>query len=282
MLMKRLLREPLVHFFVLGALLFGVYGWLNREGFYAPDEIVVSRGQVRNLHEQFERVWQRAPTQDELRGLIDGWVREEIFYREALAMGLDRDDPVVRRRMTQKVQFIIDGATPAAPTAEELQAWLDRHVEKYAVEPTYSLRQIYFDPGRPKSDLEADLAAARRALDRGQPVAGDSSMLPSTLSAASASEVARTFGAYFERELRDLQVGSWQGPLRSGFGLHLVELTARTAERNATLEEVRTAVERDLLHARTQEANAASYDRLRANYAVRIEGGDLAVAEPAG
>jgi parvulin-like peptidyl-prolyl isomerase len=82
--------------------------------------------------------------------------------------------------------------------------------------------------------------------------------------------------------LRDQQVGSWQGPLRSGFGLHFVELTARTAGRNATLEEVRTAVERDLLHARTQEANAAAYDRLRANYAVRIEGGDLAVAEPAG
>ena len=280
--MKRLIREPLVHFFLLGAALFALYGWLNREGFNAPDEIVVSSGQIRNLREQFERVWQRAPTQEELRGLIDGWVREEIFYREALAMGLDRDDPVVRRRMTQKVQFIIDGATPAAPTTEELQAWLDEHPEKYAVEPTYSLRQIYFDPGRPKSDLEVDLAAARRALDRGQPVAGDSSMLPSTLTAASASEVVRTFGSYFERELRGLQVGSWQGPLRSGFGLHFVELTARTAGRNATLEEVRTAVERDLLHARTQEANAAAYDRLRANYAVRIEGGDLAVAEPAG
>ncbi len=202
--MKRLIREPLVHFFLLGAALFALYGWLNREGFNAPDEIVVSRGQVRNLSEQFGRVWQRAPTQEELQGLIDGWVREEIFYREALAMGLDRDDPVVRRRMTQKVQFIIDGATPAAPTTEELQpGWMSTR------RSTPSSRRIH-------CDRSTSIQGARRAIWRSilppragrltaaSPWPATPSMLPSTLTAASASEVVRTFGSYFERELRGL------------------------------------------------------------------------------
>src|SRR5882672_5080040 len=119
--MKRLIREPLLHFLVLGALLFGLYGWLNREGFKAPNEIVVSRGQVVNLSAQFERISHRGPTQQELQGLIDNWVREEILYREGLAMNLDRDDPVVRRRIQQKVEFIVDSAAPEALTSEELQ-----------------------------------------------------------------------------------------------------------------------------------------------------------------
>src|SRR5262245_66582775 len=105
--MKRLIREPLLHFFVLGAALFALYGWLNRQGFNTPNEIVVSRGQVAVLQQQFARVWQRAPTPQELQGLVDNWVREEILYREGLAMGLDRNDPVVRRRGGQKLQFIV-------------------------------------------------------------------------------------------------------------------------------------------------------------------------------
>ena len=132
----------------LGALLFGFYGWLNRDGFAGPNEIVVSRGQTASLKAQFERVWQRQPTEQELAGLIDNWVREEIFYREALAMGLDRDDPVVRRRLQQKVEFIVDSAIPEAPTAEELQQWLDEHPDAYRIDGKYTLRQVYFDPVR--------------------------------------------------------------------------------------------------------------------------------------
>lgn len=277
----RIFREPLLHFLVLGAALFALYGWLNRDGFDTPDEIVVSRGQIMNLQAQFERVWQRAPTSQELQGLIDNWVREEVFYREALAMGLDRDDPVVRRRMSQKVQFIIDGATPAAPTTEELQRWLDEHPDDYRVEATYSLRQVFFDPLRHAERLEEVIAAARLALDAGKSVAGDATMLPGTVSTG-ATQIVGTFGSSFEEALRTLPVGSWHGPLRSGFGLHLVELTAREEARAPRLEEVRAAVERDLLHARTEAANNAFYDRLRANYAVRIEDSDIPVTDPAG
>ena len=159
-LMRRLIREPLLHFFILGALLFAFYGWLNRAGFAGPSEIVVSRGQTASLKAQFERVWQRQPTEQELSGLIDNWVREEIFYREALAMGLDRDDPVVRRRLQQKVEFIVDSAIPEAPTAEELQRWLDEHTDAYRIDGTYTLRQVSFDPVRRGETLQADMDGA--------------------------------------------------------------------------------------------------------------------------
>lgn len=278
--MKKILREPLFHFLILGAVLFAAYGWLNGGLPSSENEIVVSRGQMRSLQAQFERVWQRSPTPQELQGLVDNWVREEIFYREGVVMGLDRDDPVVRRRIAQKVEFIVDGATPAAPTPAELQSWLDAHPDKYAIGATYSLRQIYFDPARHGDALDKTIETARTTLAKGGADVGDSTMLPATVQ-GSANEIARVFGGDFEQALRTLPMGGWQGPVRSGFGLHLVEVSAREDGRQAKLEDVREAVERDLLHARTEEASAAFYERLRANYNVRVEDA-AADSKPAG
>jgi len=270
-LIRRLLREPLLHFLLLGALLFLAYGWLNRAGLAAPDEIVVSQSQVEGLVMQFERVWQRSPTADERQALIDSWVRDEVFYREALAMGLEQDDPVVRRRLSQKVQFILDtGSESAAPTDAELQAWLDAHADRYRVEPTYSLRQVYFDPARHGDGIAAALAKGQRALTSGNVSVGDPTMLPAEL-AGRAADVERQFGAEFEQALRTLPVGGWQGPVRSAFGLHLVELTARTDAREASLAEARPEVARDLMEARTESAQKALYENLRAKYEIRIE-----------
>lgn len=280
--MRRLLREPLLHFFLIGAVMFGLYGWLHRGSLSSASEIVVTRGQLQNLQLQFERVWQRPATKQELQALVDNWVKEEIFYREGVTMGLDRDDPVVRRRVSQKLEFILESATPTAPTDAELQAWLDAHSNDYHIEPTYSLRQVYFDPARHGDNLGADIAAARRALAGGKVLDGDTTMLPPAMEAVTAIEVERVFGSQFGDGLKTLPVGGWQGPVQSGFGLHLVELTRYDAARRPTLAEVRAEVSRDLLHARTEEANAVFYNKLLANYAVRIEGGDGAVADPAG
>jgi len=278
-----LLREPLLHFFVLGAILFGVYGVLNRGARNAPDEIVVSRGQVQNLQLQFERVWQRTPTSAELQGIIDNWVKEEILYREGVTLGLDRDDAVVRRRVGQKLEFIVESAMPPPPTDAELQVWLDSHSSQYQIDPTYSLRQVYFDPARHGEHLEADIATARRALAAGKVVNGDTTMLPPSMETVSASGVRRVFGDAFADALQTLPPEGWQGPVTSGFGLHLVALAPHDVARTATLAEARADVERDLTHARLQQANAAFYDRLRAKYAVRIEGSDhRAAADPAG
>ena len=202
-------------------------------------------------------------------------MREEVLYREGLALGLDRDDPVIRRRVGQKIEFIADGAAPEAPSDAELEAWLAAHLADYAVEPRYGLRQVYFDPGRRGASLEADLAAAREALVAGaDPEAaalGDATLLPATLEGASTSAVARVFGPDFAEALAALPVGSWQGPVRSGYGLHLVQLTGRAELRAPSLDEVRPQVERDFLHARSIEAGQAFYEKLRARYRIRID-----------
>jgi PPIC-type PPIASE domain len=278
--MRRLLREPLLHFFVLGAMLFGLYTWLHGGVAKAPDEIVLTRAQQQSLALQFQRTRLRAPTPQEQQALIDNWVREEVWYREGLAIGLDRDDPVVRRRVGQKLEFIADGATPAAPTEADLQAWLDTHPEKYVIEAHFKLRQVHFDPARRGDRLAADIAAARRVLDSGKVVVGDSTLLPDALTDATASDVRRVFGEAFTDALAALAIGSWRGPVRSGFGLHLVRLAGRTPERRATLDEVRSEVERDMLHARATEALAMHYQKLRERYSVRVETADVVAAAP--
>ncbi len=279
--MRKLLREPLLHFLLLGVALFALYDWLNDGLPGAQHEIVVSRGQMRSLESQFERVWQRSPTPEELKGLIDNWVREEILYREGLVMGLERDDPVVRRRIAQKVEFILDGAIPPAPTEADLQGWLDSHGETYSVESRYSLRQVYFDPARHGETIAQALSRGQAMLKKGRLDVGDPTMLPATMT-ASASEVARVFGSKFEIALRTLPLGAWQGPVSSGFGIHLVELQAREAGHKASLSEVRDAVTRDLMHARSQEATAAFYERVKATYNVRIDDAPDGLKDPAG
>lgn len=143
--LRRILREPLLHFLALGALLFAMYGWMNGGGAGADREIVVTRGQLTSLKAQFERLWQRQPNAQELQGLVDGWVREEVLYREGLAMGLDRDDAVVRRRIAQKLEFLADSEAAGVASDGQLQAWLTQHAADYTVEPIYSLQQLYFD-----------------------------------------------------------------------------------------------------------------------------------------
>jgi len=274
---RRWLREPLLHFLILGALLFGVYGWLRGGAQATPAEIVVSRGQLQSLQAQFQRTRQRAPTPEELQGMVEGWVREEIFYREGIAMGLDRDDPVVRRRVAQKLEFVVDGAAPTPPTSAELQGWLAVHADRYSIEARYTLHQIYFDVARHGASLDADVAAAHRALAAGQSPAGDPTLLPPALERIALSEVKRVFGDGFADALNSLPPGGWQGPLRSSFGLHLVKLSAIEPARRATLDEVRAQVERDVVQARTADIGAAHYKKLRARYVVRVDASGTAL-----
>ncbi len=269
--MRSLLREPLLHFFVLGALLFVLYGWLNQGPSRATNEIVVSQAQLSSLSDQFARLWQRPPTQAELEGLVEGWVKEEVLYREGVAMRLDRDDPIVRRRVAQKVEFLGDIAASAPPTDAQLQVWLDAHAADYRIEPRYTLRQVYFDPIRRGVSIDAQLATALESLQNGAAVEGDATLLPAQLDDAPAFEVARVFGNEFAGALNDVALGSWQGPLPSGFGAHLVLVSARADGRPATLDEARAAVERDFLHDRNTATNAAFYEQMRANYRLRIE-----------
>lgn len=271
-MLKRIIREPLVHFLVLGLLLFVVYGVLRGEGPPAPNEIVIDAERVAYLSDQFERAWQRPPTPAELDGLTESWLREEIFYREGLALGLDQGDPIVRRRIAQKMDFISEGLAVAPADDAELEAYYAEHAARYRVDPVYSFRQVYFDPGRYDGEWAGAVAAARAALaaDEGPaPVAG--SLLPAALTAAPASEVARLFGSVFADALAETPTGRWHGPLRSGYGVHLVLLEERVAGHLPPLAEVRDEVERDLMAERREDANQALYEGLRGRYTIRYD-----------
>ena len=270
---SKLLREPLLHFFVLGLLLFLLYGLVSDESAIEPDEIVLDQGRLAALEAGFEKTWRRSPTDDELQSLIDAWVREEVLYREGLSIGFDQNDPVIRRRVAQKMTFVADGMVPESPTEQELEAWLSDNIASYEIPASYSLRQVYIDPQRHPDDLEAVLARTKTALQNGDDPAlhGDSSLLLSAVESASSLDVARIFGSEFVEGLAGVTVGEWSGPVQSGYGLHLVLVSDYVAARDPVLEEVRAAVERDVLSEKAKQINDAFYASLRQNYTVRIE-----------
>ena len=271
---SRLAREPLLHFFIAGAALFALYTALNPDAMRSEQEIIVDRARVNSLSSQFERVWQTAPTDSELQGLIDAWVREEILYREGMAMGLERDDQVIRRRVAQKVMLLADSRIAAAPGDEELQAWLASNPERYRLPAVYTLRQVYFNVQRPAGELQQAVADALHQLQVGTRTAadvGDSILLPATLEHATETEVGRIFGADFADALAPLPVGEWAGPIRSGYGLHLVKIDAREPGRAAVLEEVRAAVLRDFVNDQANRLNESFYEALKSRYSIRVE-----------
>ncbi|HXJ17795.1 MAG TPA: peptidyl-prolyl cis-trans isomerase, partial [Candidatus Polarisedimenticolia bacterium] len=155
MSVRKLLKEPLLHFVVLGALLFGVYGWMNRGAEPQAGRIVVTQGQIENLRVTYHRVWQRSPTPSELDGLIQDYVREEVLAREATKLGLDLDDVVIRRRLRQKMEFIAnDLAAPPEPTEADLEEFLAKHPDHFRIEPRVTVRQVYLDPAKHGDGLE--------------------------------------------------------------------------------------------------------------------------------
>jgi len=275
--LRRLLREPLVHFLLLGAALFAWYAWSGGGTGPGSNRIVLTSGQVDYLAKGFERTWQRPPTEAELKGLIDDWVKEEIATREAMAMGLDRDDVVMRRRLRQKLEFLVEDVVDQAPPSDaELEAWLAGHADAYRSEPQVAFRQVYVSVDRRGEAAEAEARRLLAELERSggeAPVAelGDRLMLPSELPLTDRREIAARFGEAFANAVVALAPGRWSGPVPSGFGLHLVFVTERVDGRLPSLAEVRPAVERDFAAERRRQQLATLYERLLEKYTVVIE-----------
>ena len=273
--MTRLLREPLLHFLVLGAGLFLLFDLAGGARERAPEQVVIGASEVSRLAEGFARTWQRAPTSEELAGLVRDQVDEEILYREALALGLERDDTIVRRRLRQKMEFLLDAETQlAAPSDEELERHRLAHPERFEEPPRVSFRQVYLSTDRRTDAARADavrLLTQLRASDDGWERAGDPLSLAARYTDLDPAEVTRLFGRTFAPALLALPVGSWQGPIPSGYGLHLVLVSERTPARLPPLGELREAVRRDLEATRRAEANARRLAELRERYQVRIE-----------
>ena len=271
------LREPLVHFLVLGAGIFLLAALVGESDQDQPDQIVVSVGQIDRLVETWQRTWQRPPTQVELEGLVEDHIREEILYREAIALGLDRDDTIIRRRLRQKMEFLPqDLVDQIEPTDAELRTYLSENADAYQVETRVSFQHIYLNLERRGTAAEGD---ARRLLAdlkaNGGPVEpavlSDPILLPYDLESVSESEVARLFGQEFASRLIEIAPGGWTGPLGSSYGLHLVRVREGLAARVPGLSEVRKAVKRDWQFMRRQELDDQFFRSLKERYVIEVQ-----------
>lgn len=275
--MKPFLREPLVHFLALGMGLFVLFGLVGGSGDAPSNRVEISTARVTQLAQLFERTWQRPPTEQELDGLIEDDIREEIYYREAVAMGLDRGDTVVRRRLRQKFEFVAeDLATPIAPTEEQLETFLRENTSRFREPDRLSFRQVYLNPDRRGAGITSDvgtLLARLNALPADADLAtlGDGLMLPNDYERVTRDDVARDFGGPFAAALMDLPEGSWSGPVESGFGLHLVRIVQRWPGAQPSLDAVRQDVEREWTQAHRKEAEEVFYRKLLERYVIHVE-----------
>jgi PPIC-type PPIASE domain len=275
--MNRILREPLLHFVLLGTALFVTYGLVSKPSRDEPGKIVISAGQVASIAESFAATWRRPPTSEELDGLIRDRVQEEVYSREAMALGLDKDDTIIRRRLRQKMEFLTDDvAALAEPTDDELGDYLKAHAEAFRVQRKFTFSQVFLNPERHRENLVRDTAELLAQLRQGGENAdlsrlGDSFLLEQKFQSLPASEIAKQFGENFAARLNDLSLGQWEGPIESGYGVHLVRISERTEGRVPELAEVRDAVRREWANARRLKSNEQFYAELLKRYAVTIE-----------
>jgi hypothetical protein len=274
--MRRLLREPLFHFVLAGVLIFLLAGRFGSSDTGSDRRIVVTETTVANLSTGFERTWMRPPTSAERNGLVDDFVKEEILYREALALGLDRGDIVIRRRLRQKMEFLqADLVDPGPLSDAELEAFLMENAERFQIPATLSFRQVFVDPTPSKGPAEprvAQLIGRLRAAPEGAgDVWGDPTLLPRSLERATPRQVAAQFGPGFFEAVAEMPVASWSGPVASSYGLHVVWVGEHAPARRPELDEVRDAVERELRMTRRNEGSERVYRELRERYDVTID-----------
>ncbi len=279
--MPRLLREPLLHFVLLGAGLFALHGWLRAQvsvdagSAAGSTTIEIGAGTIGNLAELWRRQWGRSPTEEDLRGLVQAHVREEALYREAMAIGLERDDTIIRRRLAQKMEFLFaDLANPPTPDDATLEKFLAENAAKYLEPPRVTFEHIYFSREKRGEQVEADARLALIAVQEGSESPaemGDSTLLAPDFTLASAQEIASQFGQGFADSLIETPPGGWRGPVESEYGLHLVNIAAKTEPRRPELAEVREQLIRDYINAKREEANQLILAEILARYAVTID-----------
>lgn len=263
--MKRLLREPLVHFLIAGAALFAL-GGLYGSADITDRSITIDEAQVQRIATQFQETWRRPPNPKELDGLIRDHIKDEIYFREAIRLGLDVDDPVIRRQLRNKMEFLATSAAEnAPPTDAELATYYKANKARYATDPAYSFDQRYF------GDDEDAARAAVAALNAGKPPAAKALSVPAAMERAPASEISRAFGDGFAQSLRTLPDAKWVGPVQSGFGWHAVRIRTRDAASVPPLNEVIAKVSNDWRAGTRKAREAAAYQVLLDGYDINIK-----------
>ncbi len=267
-LLAALIRDPLVHFFVLGAAIFGLFAIVDdTPPPVAANLLVIEEDDARRLAAEFEATWRRPPTVAELDYMIGQSVREEVYVREALALGLDADDAVIRRRLQTKMEFLTEsGAEALAPDEAALAAHLAANAGRFAEPPLVAFEQVLLDDGVAAGEVEAVLARLNAGGDPG--AAARPTLLPAGFGLSPAQVVDGTFGAGVFAALEALPDGVWTGPVETPLGRHLVRVTGRREARTPPLAEIRDAVERDWRASLTVELREARYAALLSRYEV--------------
>jgi hypothetical protein len=285
-LIVRLLREPLLQFLALGAALFAIYALAGKRGADAPEKIVVSASQVTNLSDAFVRTWRRPPNEEELRGLIDDYIRDEVFYREGRAAGLDRDDAIIRRRVRQKMEFLANEMSVPDPSEAELAAYLALNPERFRAEDQLTFRQLFLSATKRADTIDSDskqlagvLARADEAVDA--TTLGDAFLLGEEFRAVSPTKLTSIFGESFAKQLFVMEKGRWQGPISSSFGQHFVFISERVPGNLPPLDAIRPAVIREWENARRLETEQKLYASLRSRYEIVVEQPKARAAEAA-
>ena len=265
---RRLLREPLVHFLIAGAFVFMLLS--GRAPDLGERRIVVDERVVAALVNRFQDSFRRLPTKDETDGLIRDWVQDQVYYREALNLGLDKDDEVIVRRLRRKMEAMaVAEAESRSPSDAELQALIDKDPARYTENPRTSFEQVYLGADTPGNRQQAEAALAR--LRRGEAVTGLPLPLPGSFQDVSDDDISAQFGDEFAIALRNVAPGGWTGPLASGLGLHLVRVSARKAPQPPSLDKVRQRVENDWRATANARAREEAYARILKGYDVVIE-----------
>lgn len=260
--LKALSKEPLIHFLGGALLVFGFFWASGTDRDPADYAIAIDETDIARLEAGWAQNFRRAPTEAELDGLINQHIAEEIYYREALRLGLDKNDPVIRRRLFTKMRFLdAQDTARAEPSEAELKRWVEDNAARYAVPAAYDFEQIYLGQNAaPETASKLRQQLNQREIqpeEASQPLS-----LPKAMDDAETSAITRLFGQQFADGIAGLEPGQWEGPVRSGFGAHLVKITAATPGRPAVLEDIRGQVENDWRAAR----NTAEQERALANY----------------
>jgi len=273
----RILHEPLLHFLAIGALLFVLYGLTGDRSEDDPRQITVTQAKVDHLAELWLKTRQRPPTERELKGLVDDYVIEEILYREARALRLDEDDIIIRRRLRQKMEFVTDElADTFEPTEADLQTYLDEHPDYFMIDARISFKQLFFNPDRRGESTTTALETALSRLRNGSVSPDDQTIsdgipLPYELDEASTTDVEAMFGRGFASQLLGVESNVWTGPVESGYGLHLVYVSAREPGRIPRLDEVRSTVEREWGAAKRSALRKQVYQGYRDLYEITFD-----------
>jgi len=266
-MLKQILRQPVLHFFLIGLAFFGLFALTNDP---VPETrtptIVVSEQDAAWLVSQFEGTWRRPPSEAELNGLIDSFVREDIYVREALALGLDQGDAVVRRRLSQKMEFLTEASAEAAnPTDDVLRAYQAAHQDKYAVAPRIAFRQILLPE---QDDVTVAAVLADLAAGADPQTLGQRTLLPHELPMSVPQIVDRTFGEGFFDQVSGLEQGQWAGPAMSGYGPHIVRLEAVEAGALLPFEAARDQIEVDWRAEQARILRDQRFEALKDQYTI--------------